>query len=268
MPADDLIRLVETLRAPYGLEKSVKIVPGDLRDDRCLISLHRNALGAAPIAKLTEMSRALGAPRSFEGMIDEALRGADIVHFGHEAGGGTVVRKLYFEYAERARRAMAKGDPVLVHLAYKWTPGRADAMAVTRYLWSPCRNRSEAAIKIAALLPAHSAARALRMTMDLLATVSALADAGNLSILEVEEPGNPRRSCDLNVYDAALRLSDIADLLATTARDFEVGKTRLDEVFGDAGRSALGHLSAGIDRNGGEFATIYYGIEARGRAGA
>jgi tryptophan 7-halogenase len=263
MPAEDLIALVGRLRAPYGLERSVKIAPGALFDDRCLISLHRSALGSAPADKLAEMARALGIPAGFAEKIAGALEGAEIVHFGHEAGAGSPVRKLYFEYAERTRRAMAKGEPALVHLAYKWAPGRAQGAAVTRYTWSPCRTRDEVEAKLKALVPASEAPRALGCALSLLSRVAALADSGELLMMEVEEPGNPRRSCDLNVYDAELRVRDVADLIERAVKDFAVPESRAIAVFGRARELALGHLSAGIGRDGQEFVTIYYGIQAQ-----
>ncbi len=264
MPVGDLIKLVETLRAPYGLERSVKIAPGALFDDRCLVSVHRSALGQAPADRLAAMARALGIPARFADSLPEALEGADVVHFGHEGGPGLEVRKIYFEYASRARRAMAAASegPVLVHLAYKWAPERPDGAAVTRYSWTPCRTRAEAEGKLRALMPAREAPRALRCALSLLSRLAGLAESGQLLMMEVEEPGNPRRSCDLNVYDAELRLSHIADLIDAAVTDFAVPRSRGLAAFGSARDSALGHLSAGVGRGGEEFVTIYYGIEA------
>jgi hypothetical protein len=263
MPADDLIKLVEELRAPYGLERSVKIAPGMLFDDRCLITIHRAALGKLPAERLAEMGRELDIPASFADRLPVALEGAEIVHFGHEGGPGFEVRKIYFEYVAQARRAMAMmGDPVLVHLAYKWAPRRPDSAAVTRYTWVPCRTRLEAEAKLRALLPESGAPRALRCALSLVSRVAALADSGELRMMEVEEPGNPRRSLDLNVYDAELRLDQIAGLIEAAMRDFAVPQSRALAVFGRAWDLALGHLSAGIGRDGEEFVTIYYGIEA------
>jgi tryptophan halogenase len=262
MPAEDLIKLVEKLRAPYGLERSVKIAPGALFADRCLISIHRAALGEAPAVRLAEMARELGIPGGFADTLPAALEGADIVHFGHEDGPGFEVRKIYFEYAAQARLAMANAEPVLVHLAYKWAPGRADGTAVTRYTWAPSRTRGEVEAKLRTLMPASEAPRALRCALRLLSRVAALADSGQLLMMEVDEPGNRRRSCDLNVYDAELRLSQIADLIEATMRDFAVPPSQAVAVFGGAWELALGHLSAGLGRGGEEFVTIYYGIEA------
>jgi tryptophan halogenase len=264
MAAADLIRLVETLGAPFGLERSVKIEPGTLTDDRCLISVGRGALGQAPVERLLQIGGTLHMPQSFADVVSGALERADIVHFGYEAGVGGDVYKVYFEYASDVRRAMAAGSrvPVLVHLAYKWTPQRPDGRAVTRYTWVPCPNRTALEAKLEDLVPASEAPRASRCALGLLSQIAPFADSGDLLLMEVEEPGNPRRSCDLNVYDAKLRMHQIADLLDSTLRDFAVPQARAQPVFERAKDRALGHLSAGVGRDGREFVTLYFGVEA------
>jgi tryptophan halogenase len=260
MPPDDLIALVDQLDAPYGLERSVKIAPRQLLDDRCLMSIHRSALGERPADRLAEICRAMAIPAGFAAELAAALDGADIVHFGHEGGASATVRKIYFEYAARTRRAMQAGDPVLVHLAYKWTLQRPDHVAVTRYSWVPCRSRQDIEARLRALLA--EAPRALRSALRLVSRVARPTGAGPVMMMEVEEAGNPRRSCDLNVYDAELRLAEISDLIAATLEDFAVPESRVRAVFDRAADVALGHLSAGTGRDGQEFVTIYYGIEA------
>lgn len=260
MAANDIIALVARLGAPYGLERSVKIAPGHLFDDRCLISLHRSALGERPAERLLQLCRELAIPTGFAAQLPAALDGADIVHFGHEGGARATVRKVYFEYAARARRAMQAGEPVLVHLAYKWTPQQPNEAAVTRYTWAPCRTGQEIEAKLRALLP--EAPRALGSALRLVSRLALPTEPGPVMMMEVEETGNPRRSCDLNVYDAELRVAAISDLIAAAAADFAIPAARMREVFDRAADVALGHLSSGIGRDGQEFVTIYYGIEA------
>jgi hypothetical protein len=264
MPAARLIRLVETLGAPYGLERSVKITQGTLADDRCLITIGCGALGRAPAERLLQIGRELQIPQSFADALPASLRHADVVHFGYEAGSGHEVYKIYLEYASRVRQAMAATSqtPQLVHLAYKWAPLHPNSAAVTRYTWVPCRTRNELEAKLRSLLPAKEAPRALSCALGLVSRVASFADSGELLLMDVEEDGNPRRSCDLNVYDAALRMHEITDLLDAAMRDFAVPKPRSQSLFDRSANKALGHLSAGVGRNGQEFVTIYFGVEA------
>jgi tryptophan halogenase len=266
MPAAELIRLVEGLKAPYGLERSIKVTQGNLADDRCLISLGRAAFDRHPAERVAAMGRALHMPESFIHELPAALEGADVVHFGYEAAAGNDVYKIYCEYASQVRSAMASASasraPALVHLAYKWVRGKPDSGAVTRYTWVPYRTRGELEQRLQNLVPPSEAPRAHRCALALVARVAALADSGEALLMEVEEPGNPRRSCDLNVYDAELHMNEIADLLDATMADFAISKTRAHAVFDSAASRMLGHLSAGRGRDGQEFVTIYFGVEA------
>lgn len=264
MSAADLVRLVEALGAPYGLERSVKITPGHLADDRCLISVGRVALGASPANRLIEIGRTLQMPPVFADGLRAALEGADVVHFGFEVANDDEICKIYLEYASQVRQAMAAGSrtPRLVHLAYKWSMRRADSYNVARYTWLPCRNRAEIDANLKDLIPADEAVNARRCVVGLLSRIAQFADSGELLLMEVEEPGNPRRSCDLNAYDAGLRMEEIADLVEATLRDFAVPQARAQALFGRIGDRALGHISAGLGRDGREFVTFYFGVES------
>lgn len=98
--------------------------------------------------------------------------------------------------------------------------------------------------------------------MNLLSRVGRFADSGELLLMEVAEPGNPRRSCDLNLYDAGLRMEAISDLVQATLRDFAVPHAHAQAVFHRNGDRALGHISAGLGRDGKEFVTFYFGVES------
>ena len=263
MPAAALIGLVDALRVSYGLERSIKIMPGRLADDRCLISVGLGALGKTPLQRLLKMGEELRMPAGFADALPAALERADIVHFGYEGSGTHETYKMYFEYASDARAAMiAKGrTPVLVHLAYKWVPQRPNGRAVSRYTWIPCQTRDELETRLRNLLPIDRAPRALGCALGLVLQTARSADPSELLLMEVEESGHSRRSCDLNVYDAGLRLRDIAGLLEDTLRDFGIANATSGSIFGDFAAKALGHLSAGIGRDGEEFVTIYFGVE-------
>ena len=263
MAAADLIRLVRALGAPYGLERSVKIMPGMLTDDRCLLSVGRAALGGAPLDRLLSIGRELGLPPGFAEQLPAALQNADVVHFGYEGAAGRETYKLYFEYASEARAAIDQGrsTPMLVHLAYKWVPRQPAAGAVSRYTWIPCPTRRRLETELRSMLPIELAPRALGCVLSLVSQAASFADSGELLLMAVEETGNARRSCDLNVYDAGLRLRDIADLLVSALRDFEVPAEWARSLFDGSAGKALGHLSAGVGRDDREFVTIYFGVE-------
>jgi hypothetical protein len=264
MTAADPVALVRALDAPFGLERSFKIVPGTLLEDRYLISLHRSALGETAADRLGQMASALGVPHAFGGEIVAGLADADIVHFGYERAGQYPIYKIYLEYASRVRRAQAQNaaDPVLVYLAYKWTPDWPERRTLTRYTWLPCRTDAAIAERMRALVSPAEAPRALSCGLDLLARAARRTDPRKLFLMEVAEPDKPRRSYDLNVYRAGLHLDDIADLVEAMAADLAVPQPPIRALLERCGGLDLGHLSGGRGRDGREFVTVYYGVEA------
>ena len=263
MSADVLMDLVQALAAPYGLERSVKITAGVLAEDRFLVSLHRSAFGADVVSGMLGVARKLGAPDVFLPAIAEAEAEADIIHLGYE-GGAHATHKIYFEYAGHVRRAQAHGvdQPVLVHLAFKWMPAVAGRHAVTRYTWLPAHSHAALVDALHTLLA--DAPRALGCARELLARAGGRAEAENLFLMQVEEVGNRRHSCDLNLYQTDLHMHDVADVVTALGAEFAVPREQTAALIDRCGALALGHVAGGLGRDGAEFVTVYYGVEAHG----
>lgn len=264
-PDHQLVRRIYALGAPYGLERSAKFEDHVFLEDRFLLSVHRTAFGANPLERIASIGAEFGAPEEIVRAFGSALTGADVVHFGYEGAFGSQVYKIYFEYAGRTRAAMEARDAeaTLVHLAFKWDRLDPARRASTRYVWKPCRTRADVEAGVRRLTPPSEASRALRCAIALLDRAAPLAQSEGVVMIEVEEPGNPRRSWDLNVYDAQLRLRDVAAMIDLAAREFHAPLPRVDAILGGDGRPALGHLSGGVGRSGREFVTVYYGVELR-----
>ena len=269
MAAADLIRLVKNFGQPFGLERSIKITRGSLDGERCLLSVGRSAFGEPPQDKLIEAARALRVPEPFAQELRTSVREADVIHFGYEGANGRAIHKIYCEYASSAHRAMAVANgpganaaPTLVHLAYKWLADDPDSRAVTRYTWVPCRSGSELEDRLRILVPQDRAPNAHRCIFGLLSRIFAVADPAEVMLMEVEEPDNPRHSCDLNVYDAQLRVRQVVDLIEAVAAGLAVPKQDVQTALDSVANKLLGHLSAGLDRRGEEFVTVYFGVEA------
>ena len=269
MATADLIRLVKSFGEPFGLERSIKITRGSLDRERCLLSVGRAAFGEPPQDKLIAAARALRVPEPFAEELKTSVREADVIHFGYEGASGRGIYKIYCEYASSAHRAMANAKqaganaaPALVHLAYKWSPSDPDSRAITRYTWVPCRNGGELEDRLRILVPQDRAPNAHQCVFSLLSRIFAVADPTDVMLMEVEEPGNPRRSCDLNVYDAQMQVHQVADLIPAVAAGLSVPKPEVQAAFEGVTNKMLGHLSAGVDRRGEEFVTVYFGVEA------
>jgi hypothetical protein len=79
--------------------------------------------------------------------------------------------------------------------------------------------------------------------------------------LEVTEEGNFRKSFDINMYRAGLRLSELSHFLTKICRHFSISPDQFYPLYESVKEKVFGHLSGGIDREGKDFLTVYYGVE-------
>jgi hypothetical protein len=207
-------------------------------------------------------------PEAFLDMLLGQLDEADIVHVGHE-GGEAGAYKLYLEFAERVRNfreeeRTARGKPELVHLAVKWRPDDPQSAAVSRYFW-PTAAREIPAIKARLAKLVGNAVRlpSVDAATEVIDAARRRCDDDEIFFMEVEEEGSARRSFDVNVYAADLTVSEIDAPILKLANSYLLDGKAVEELLSEIGTLTLGHLSGGVGRNGRDFATVYFGVEAR-----
>ncbi len=239
-PGDDLARRLRAVVAgfglPFGAERSVKIAAGEARGGRALFSV---ALGPDPRAQLLAAAEALSAPEAAVAPLLPYAGAAAHLHFGAEP---PATAKLYLEFAAPPPR---RAD--LVFLAAKW---RLDGNAPPALATYSRRDAPlESLLTRLAPAPLHAPLRAL---------AARAARAGTPPrALEAAEPPSPRLSLDLNVYDAGLTLAEAApEIRALHAALCAPGG---EALLATHGAEPLGHVAAGLSRDGAPFATIYFG---------
>ena len=79
--------------------------------------------------------------------------------------------------------------------------------------------------------------------------------------VEGEEEGSTRRSFDVRLYEADLKIGEVVGDLVKARDLFAVPTDRFDRLIEIIGGKTLGHISAGTGRDGREFLTIYYDAE-------
>jgi hypothetical protein len=248
-----LLRLLQDERCE-GWEKSFKLAPGRLLDERLLLGIPRPGAQPAALAAVCEQ---LAMPPQFLAAFRAGLADADTVHFGFEDGDSGLLYKVYLEHVRRL--AQPGTAPVLLHLAYKWDPRDPERRAVARYVCHRGLDTDGILARLAACYGGSCGA-----AHELVSGVVRLA-AGRASeplmYLDVAEEGNPRRSFDINLHPAALRLRDIEVQLHALQRHYAVPASRFEQLLDMVRGEKLGHLSGGISRDGQEFVTLYH--EAR-----
>lgn len=243
---------VASLDSDHGIEFSIKLVDGAIRERRFLLSLHRDSLGTDPAASLAALLPAIGWPAAASAQLWQRLPQAAFVHFGFEQEGAQPLYKLYLEFPRRQ-----PASDWLVHLAFKWRPG-GEAI-VARYQGGDGLSLQSVQARIESVFAEAPHSPVLELSRALLLRAQQRQPAGSLFLLDVTEEGNPRHSFDLNLYDAGLSLGDMSELLAPVAAALHIPAADLDRVLRTCADEPLGHLSAGLDRRGGPFCTLYFG---------
>lgn len=243
--------------APIGetvfWEPSVKLVPGRALDGRFLLSLRPPLRGAASRV-LWGLLADLGLPAQYLGACEASLPDVCHLHLGVEPDPLGDWYKFYLEFPRPV--PTGEGPAPLIHLAFKWDPEHPQRCAVARYLdRSPPGGRGLVET-LAGLCPDP---RLLAVAEALLERVCTTLDPTQVLLLETREDGNPRRSFDLCVYDADLKIADLGDwlervwgLCATPEPDRAALRRR-------AAGAWLGHFAGGIGRDGERFCTLYFG---------
>jgi tryptophan halogenase len=265
--ADRLKRLVRDLDVRHGHERSIKALDGALLANRYLLSLHKDSLGPDPRAKLFGICDKLDMPELYREPIDTNLPAADIVHLGFEEGVTAPRYKLYLEFAARFKRSLedarATGDPQLVYLAFKWEPTPPARHTVARYTCQPFLGPGGMVARLSKILAHRNDSIPFRVTARLLELAMERIPCEELFFMEVEEENNPRRSFDLNVYNASFTMHEVEPLLSQVWRYFRIPEARSRQLLESVRHETFGHVSGGIGRDGKEFFSVYFGVEPR-----
>ena len=225
---------------PLLLERSVKSIGPELRSGRFLISFPRAALGPGPSRKFSEICRSLNAPADGFCDIDDLQVKADVVHFGYEPEAGVELLKTYLEF-----KTPLKEQPKMRFFALKW---RQDGVWV-HSKYTSCEDLGLDARK--AILETHITAGP---QCDVMVGLSEQVGP-HASFLEVTEPGNPRVSVDLNLTAAPKRVGEMVDALQVF-----LGK-QATAYMQEHRDDTVGHVSAGVARDGRAFSAVYHGAK-------
>jgi len=261
--AEILLGAVRGLRADFGLEQSFKLSRGTLEENRFLVTLAKRTI-ERPQERILGVCELLGMPGPLRELFAARLPAANYVHVGLEEGVRGPLYKMYLEFwtdweREIDRRPM-RHDPFELHLGFKWDPTDAARRAVSTYTCHPRIAPERIRERIAGLFDPGAHSGSLAVALDIVVRAAAGVGREQLLYLEVREGENPRRSFDLNVYKANLRLGDFGEPLRRLCAYHGVPPERLAALYARAKHKRLGHVSGGIDRTGRDFLTIYYGM--------
>jgi hypothetical protein len=251
-----LQHLVADLKIPYGLERSFKVFERTLLANRFLLTIGKKSLSGDPEGRIAEICQAMGMPADYLDTFREHLPEVNLLHFGFEEGQTSCIYKAYLEF-----RDQKQAGPFTLHLAFKWDPFDISKRAVTTYTCYPFSSLEKIVLGVAAIFGGGSHRQALEIAEGILAVASVRIRERGTRYLEVTEEGNPRRSFDINLYNCRLRLEGIYPYLSSLCRLYSIPPGQFNTFYEGIRAKILGHLSGGIDREGNDFFTVYFGVE-------
>jgi hypothetical protein len=256
--ADALVGMVTGIEL-HAIERSFKMSAGQLLCERFLVGLRPPAW---PKLRLDHLCSHLAMPERSFALLAADLERANLLGLAFEESRGRRRFKAYAEFPVPARR---QPGPVpgtaaahLICHGYKWDPDRGVDAALTRYWYAPGLSFEEISTCLAQHEQARAPAAIRTAPQALLARCRGRATAADLMYVEAREDGGSRVSFDLNFYAATLRMEDVADIVRPTGQAFAIEAGLLDRFLGSISDRVVGHISAGIDRDGSDFLTLYY----------
>jgi hypothetical protein len=260
--ANRLCDHLRSLGVAWGQEDSFKLV----RPSRVLA---RRFLAGVPLATadgqaLLALGDAMAIPPAARSALQERLPGANAVFYGIEDRPQGPVFKMYLEFWDEARRhvrATSSREPIVLHWGVKWSADRPGHFEKAKYLCHPLLSTRDALRRIAAVYDATLVTHSRDAAQSIVRQAWRAAPEAALLYVEVEEENNPRRSFDINLYPAQLRVSDIAPTLRELASRFEIDASHFEPHLQRLAALPLGHLSGGLDRHGDEFLSVYAEVQ-------
>lgn len=248
--------------SPYH-ERSFRMIDGSIQADRFLLTLDIDEIVGEPLSRVRQICKAASMPARLGGRLERSFSTARSIHFGFEGHADGPVYKIYLERGiDRAERqsVVRAGGGLLLHEAYKWS--KATSPSVTaRYRLFPDLTRAAIEQRVSNIAGDNRAV-GVEFVRAMLDVALRKAVCAQIQYLEVEEEGTPRRSFDINFYDAHLLVGDVVPVLRRMASEVGVPRGQFQVLLDEIKNYPLGHLAGGIHRNGRIFFSIYYGVPA------
>ncbi|MBD2449023.1 hypothetical protein H6G76_18050 [Nostoc sp. FACHB-152] len=259
--AQRLLELITNLNVPYGYEQSLRICQQTLLGNRFLLSISKQSVGDNPHGRLLDLCSDLAMPEEFLTLSKQHLNLTRFVHFGFEENHSKSLYKVYLELDNPEDTNNC--DRILLHLSFKWNPLNKSDKVITKYYRYPALLVQDIVNKLSQVYPANAHSESLVISNSILEIAAKRSGDSGLSYLEVIEENNSRKSYDLNIYPARLRVRDIQHILVKMFRYYSIPENLFLPLYTQIKDKLLGHIAGGIHRNGQDFFNIYYGLEGR-----
>lgn len=261
--ASFLLQRIRDLGVPYGHERSFKMSERKILANRFLLGVNKSDI---PPETLFDICGHMALPGKYAADLEAGLSEANIILFGFEENKERCVYKVYLEYwdkiKEEVRKNPRKIDPMLMYLGFKWDALDNARCALARYTCYPLLSLTGILKRLSAIYQGHGDPTAFETAKAIITHASKIVPKELFIYLEVSEEGNPRKSFDINLYKAGLLVKEFYPFLSKIRHHYAIPSEEFDRVYEETSDRVFGHLSGGIDREGKDFLTTYYEIQA------
>ena len=258
-----LTGLVRGLGVEFGFERSFKMSHLKLLNRRFLMTLSKGSLGPDGQETVYRLCRQLEMPDEFRDFYAENLSKAGFYHFGFEGGDNSGIYKAYQEFWSDWEQEITgrpdRSEPFLLHLGFKWDALDPTRRALTQYTCHP-RLPVDRILDQISDIYGGTEGTAFGTARNILHMAASRVSPEDILYLQVTEEDNPRISFDVNLYRSGMRMKLLYPLLLQLSGHYEIPSDQFNPVFESAQDEVLGHISGGIDREGKDFFTVYYGM--------
>ena len=261
--AGTLFRLVNDLNVRVGVERSFKILEKTLLADRFLLGFKRDAIMQEPNESILNICRRISMPEDFLEAFHKDLSKASIVLFGFEGNERNRLYKAYLEFGSKFgevfTRTPYQPDPFLIHLGFKWDASDNSQKTVARYTCFPSFTTEDMLQRISRVFYSRSQRGPFEIAKGIVDLAASRVDPNAFLYFESKEENNPRVSFDINMYRANLRMRELYPFLLEMGRYYSIPAERFHSLYEVVKTQIFGHVTGGVDREGRDFLTVYFG---------
>jgi hypothetical protein len=253
-------RIVEELGVPCGYERSFKMLPGRVLANRYLLGIETKSITREQMLGICQR---LGMPADYQEAFAAGLPDANLVFLGFEDDEerGCMYR-LYLEFWDKRQRDLqasrARIDSGLLHLGFKWSTDDPAKKAVSKYVWHPLLTIEEVLQRLEYVYADQPNNVSHEAAGEILTLAASRSGRRSLRYLDVSEQQSQRRSFDINLYRAGLRIQDVHEHLSRVRQHYGIPDAQFRRLCSLTGQKLFGHLSGGTNREGQDFLTFYY----------
>jgi len=260
-----LLQLINDLNVKYKFERSFKMLQKTLLGNRFLLIIEKDDIRQDLHENIFDICKKIHMPEEFFQAFNANYPDAGCVDFGFEENERTPVYKIYLDFGAKWIKGIYtrpnKSQPLLLFLGFKWDALDNTKCYLTEYTWYPSLPFEGIYEKLGNIFESGKYSKPFQIANDFLDIVSRRISHEDIHYLEVTEKDNPRRSFDINIYKAGLRLKEIYPLLLRIYQHYSIPENKFHAFYNEIRTKIFGHFSGGLSREEKDFLTLYFGVE-------